>query len=784
MDPLDRSVRPPAWRARLAHADPYALAQTACLVLVVTFAVGGVVRGGHRGQVAWLDVGVFNGVFLLAVVLCVRPADRDVRMLPAWRLVALALSLSLAGNVCLSVALAGGPGAVDPPGAAVADVLYLAAYPAAGLAVVLTVRARVPRFLASLWWDAAVTGLGVAAVLLCLPAAQRLAVRGPDDGWAALVYPVADLVQVALLVAGVVMLQGHASRELVTAGLGLATIAAGDVLYLLQQAAGSYAEGGPSDTVELAGVALLGVAAGMPGRGRAPEPRAPDGAAAEARVPDVLWPVLVLPSAAAAGSVLLLAVPGWGGPVPRVLATACVVAALVRMFLTLREIRGLGEIHRQARTDDLTGLPNRRAFAEHCDLVVRQAGRDGLVALILLDLDRFKQVNDSLGHVAGDELLVQVAARLRRALPAGAVASRLAGDEFAVVVPGADEERGLALAGELERALGRVFVIDGLAVHIAASMGVACAGAGTTRRELLRCADVALYRAKLEGEGPLPYSAVSSAGSQERLRTAEELRGVLDGGAGAGQLVVHLQPQVGLPGGHVVGMEALVRWEHPTLGLLPPAAFLGAGRAAGLMAAITARVLDLALTACRSCWDAGHQLPVSVNMSAAGLHDTGLPAKVTAALRRHGLPPRALVVELTEDTLMTRPDRARGVLEQLRAVGVGVSVDDYGTGYSSLAYLRHLPVDELKLDRVFIADLPTDAAAGAIVRHTVELAHSLGIRLVAEGIEDRATMELVARLGGDVAQGYHVARPMPIEQLLRWLAAHESTRAGVMIGET
>jgi EAL domain-containing protein (putative c-di-GMP-specific phosphodiesterase class I) len=229
-------------------------------------------------------------------------------------------------------------------------------------------------------------------------------------------------------------------------------------------------------------------------------------------------------------------------------------------------------------------------------------------------------------------------------------------------------------------------------------------------------------------------------------------------------------------------MEALVRWEHPVLGELQPASFLAAARAAGLMDAVTGSVLDLALTACRTWWDQGYPVPVSVNVSAADVHDRTLPSKVGQALRRHGLPARALVIELTEDTLMTDPGRARGVLEQLRAQGVGVSIDDYGTGYSSLAYLRQLPVDELKLDRAFIRDLPDDPVAEAIVRHTVELAHALGLRLVIEGVEDDGTLEAIRRLGGDIAQGFRMARPMPLAALLRWLDAHGPASAPYRFG--
>jgi diguanylate cyclase len=253
-------------------------------------------------------------------------------------------------------------------------------------------------------------------------------------------------------------------------------------------------------------------------------------------------------------------------------------------------------------------------------------------------------------------------------------------------------------------------------------------------------------------------------GSGDRLRTMEELRIALQ----SDQLVVHLQPQVSLTDGHVVGVEALVRWNHPARGLLSPADLLPAAEQAGLLRPLTDTVLELALTATARWWR-DRAVPVSVNLAAANVNDLDLPSKVAAALRRHGLPPQALTLELVEDTLMADPERGRQVLAELRRLGVTTSIDDYGTGYSSLAYLRHLPADELKLDRSLTADVDRDPRAAAIVEHTVALAHALGLRLVAEGVEDAATGAALANLGCDTAQGYAIARPMPVDDFLRWL---------------
>jgi EAL domain-containing protein (putative c-di-GMP-specific phosphodiesterase class I) len=254
-------------------------------------------------------------------------------------------------------------------------------------------------------------------------------------------------------------------------------------------------------------------------------------------------------------------------------------------------------------------------------------------------------------------------------------------------------------------------------------------------------------------------------GSGDRLRTMEELRTALH----SDQLVVHLQPQVALDDGRVVGVEALVRWQHPVRGLLFPGDVLPAAEQAGLLRPLTDTVLELALIAAARWWREA-AVPVSVNLAAANVNDLDLPVKVAAALARHGLPAEALTLELVEDTLMADPERGREVLADLRRLGVKTSIDDYGTGYSSLAYLRHLPADELKLDRSLTADVDRDPRAAAIVKHTVALAHDLGLRLVAEGVEDAVTGEVLARLGCDVAQGFAVARPLPVEEFLDWLA--------------
>jgi diguanylate cyclase (GGDEF)-like protein len=455
-------------------------------------------------------------------------------------------------------------------------------------------------------------------------------------------------------------------------------------------------------------------------------------------------------------------------------ATGCVLVGLARVAMTFAEVRDLGDVHRQARTDELTGLPNRRALYEQTERLLAEARPDAPVALLLLDLDRFKEINDSLGHAAGDELLVLVGRRARAALHGRGVVARLGGDEFAIVLPGTTEAAARDVAEEVRRALAGGFQVDTVTLHVDASIGIGLAESDTTRTELLRCADIAMYEAKTTQSGVMAYSGVDTTHSVDRLRTMQDLRLALRGDDDGGRLLVHLQPQTRLESGALIGVEALVRWQHPERGLLYPDAFLAAAETAALMGPLAETVLDLSLSACRDWWDAGHLVPVSVNLCAANVHDLTLPAKISTALARHALPARALVIELTEDSLMTDPARARAVLDQIRRLGTGVSIDDYGTGYSSLAYLRDLAVDELKIDRTFIANLAGSASAAAIVRHTVELGHALGLRLVAEGIEDQDSVQILTALGCDVAQGYHIARPMPAPELLTWMQRHDA----------
>jgi diguanylate cyclase len=393
-------------------------------------------------------------------------------------------------------------------------------------------------------------------------------------------------------------------------------------------------------------------------------------------------------------------------------------------------------------------------------------------ALLILDLDRFKEVNDSLGHQSGDLLLVQVGVRLREHLRAGDLLVRLGGDEFALLLADAGPEQAAAVAIKLCAALTEPFDLEDIAVHSSVSIGIALfPDDGLDLSSLLRKADVAMYKAKAHGDGHHVYSSADDTGLATRLRMVDELRTALTNE----QLVVHYQPKTDLDTGDVHSVEALVRWEHPTHGLLHPEGFIDLVEQAGLMRALTRVVLQIALDQA-AVWHArGRRLTIAVNLSASSLVDTGLPDEVAAMLAARSLPPGALQLEITEEFLMVDRDRARNILTRLRHTGVQISVDDFGTGYSSLSYLRDLPVDELKLDQSFVLPMADDARAAALVASTIDLAHSLGLRMVAEGVENDVTYTALTRLGCDQAQGYYICRPIPADELDHWLSTRATT---------
>jgi diguanylate cyclase (GGDEF)-like protein len=419
------------------------------------------------------------------------------------------------------------------------------------------------------------------------------------------------------------------------------------------------------------------------------------------------------------------------------------------------------EVEATAATDPLTGLPNRSAFTAAAQRAL-SGPRAREIGLLLVDLDGFRTVNDQFGHSIGDQLLIETGRRLTKVARADDLIARLGGDEFAVLLPGADPETGRAVAGRLAQACAAPFTIGELAVDLEVSVGAAIAQPGDDATALLQHADAALHTAKHEHTGFHEFSAREGDGTSERLNLLGDLRRALED---PGQILLHYQPQIDLRSGALTGVEALARWQHPARGMTSPGEFIPVLENTSMIHQFTDVVLIQAIAQARAWLDSGHRIPVAVNISSRSLLGTALPDRLAALLADADLPGDLLCIEITEHTVMRDPPTAIEILQRIRALGVRISIDDYGTGYSSMTYLKLLPVDELKIDRSFVDDMTTDSRSHALVASTIDLGHNLGLTVIAEGVENAATADALCQAGCDTAQGYHFARPAPAEAL-------------------
>jgi diguanylate cyclase (GGDEF)-like protein len=424
------------------------------------------------------------------------------------------------------------------------------------------------------------------------------------------------------------------------------------------------------------------------------------------------------------------------------------------------------QIEATATHDPVTGLANRSGLHR----ALASLPSSDRTAVVLVDLDRFREVNAALGHECGDEVLRRVAQALE-ATARGAAVARVGGDEFAVVRPIASRGEAIELAQRIRLALESPVTLDGVPVQVTISAGVALApDHGTELDALLQHAEIAMYAAKRDQSGVALYDAEADTSSAERLALMAELRDALQ----AGDLEVWFQPIVALRAAKMIGMEALVRWRHERLGMIGPDQFVPLLDHMGLLRPLHRLVLEKALASCRVWNDKGVELSVSINITARDLLDPALPDEVGDALARHGVAPRLLVLEITESTLMTDAERARRSLERLAAIGVRTAIDDFGTGYSSLAYLQRLPVHAIKLDRSFVAGMLDDPSSAAIVRTTVDLGRTLGLVVVAEGIEEEEQWQRLAELGCRFGQGYLFGRTLEPEGVVSLIEADAS----------
>ncbi len=421
--------------------------------------------------------------------------------------------------------------------------------------------------------------------------------------------------------------------------------------------------------------------------------------------------------------------------------------------------------------DPLTTLPNRALLHDRLTQAI-QAGRHQHkpLAFLLLDLDRFKDINNTLGHHHGDLILQQMGPRLQGLLRQVDMIARLGGDEFAILLPGTDAEGAVRVVNKLHQALVDPFLIDGLTITVEASIGIALyPDHGETADLLIQRANVAMYHAKQAGGGHTVYSTEHDHYNPRRLALMTELRYAIE----HDELVLYYQPKIHLKTGRVIGVEALVRWRHPNRGLIAPDEFIPLAERTGLIKPLTLWVLTAALHQSRTWQRAGLRLSVAVNLSARNLQDTELADQIEEMLTRSGIPPNQLELEITESTIMADPPRALEILTRLHHMQIPLAIDDFGTGYSSLGYLRKLPVSSIKIDKSFVKNMAADDSDAVIVRSTIELAHNLGLLVVAEGVETQYVWDRLAALGCDAAQGYYMSAPMPAAALTRWF--HESS---------
>jgi diguanylate cyclase (GGDEF)-like protein len=453
-----------------------------------------------------------------------------------------------------------------------------------------------------------------------------------------------------------------------------------------------------------------------------------------------------------------------------VLAADFALPAIILLFLPILAVhRGGREAiakEHQALHDALTGLPNRELFRDRIDQTVRSSRRTGdKAAVMIMDLDHFKEINDTLGHHMGDLLLEEVARRLRRALRESDTVARLGGDEFGVLLPRVDSEQDAALVAQsLLMHLREPFVLEGMRLEIDASVGLALHPKhGEDVETLQQRADIAMYSAKQSGRGHAVFEPELDRHSPRRLALAGGLRSAIV----EGQIQLYYQPKADLRTGRIMGCEALARWDHPEFGIVGPSEFVPIAEQTGLITPLTSFVLDAALRQVREWKDSGLELSVAVNLSARSFLDTQLAVEIPRLLGRHGVEAELLELEITESMLMTDPARAEATLQRLSTIGLTLSVDDFGTGYSSLANLKRLPVDVIKIDKSFVMEMAVDASDAAIVRSTIDLAHNLGLKVVAEGVESEDAWRHLEALGCDYAQGYYLSRPLPAEAATR-----------------
>ncbi len=733
----------------------FALLTLALVLYVAHLTVG--IGAPNSGLLAY---GLSDAIILGGALLCFARAATLRTDRIAWVAIGASILCFVASNFYWKVTLVD---LKESPYPSIADFGWLAYYLPAYVGVALLLRGRTERVRLSGWIDGligalAVASVGTAIVFEPLPADTSGSIAAVATN---LAYPGGDLVLMAFTVAAIGFLGWRPGRAWGLLALGFLTFAVTDSVYLYQAASGSYAEGGLVDAGWPLAALVIGAAAWQPMR------TTRSGAEAGSLIDQIMTVVF----ATLAVGVLTLEMSQPVNLSAHMFAVAATIAVVLRLVIAAHESlqgsRQLEGARHQASTDDLTGLLNRRGFyARAAERLEAAVLRQKPTAMMIVDLDHFKEFNDSLGHTAGDQMLEEIAARVARAVPSGSVVGRLGGDEFAVVLPtGNDMPASRAAARAIQHALVDPIQLEGISCHSSASIGIAMApDDGVDRTTLMRCADIAMYSAKKQSTG-IEFFDGGGEFSRDRVELAAELRNAV----GNGQLTLHYQPKGDLKNGRVDGVEALVRWEHPRRGLLQPAEFLPIGERYGLVRQLTHTVLEMALEQEAAWRQDGIELTIAVNISGADLLDTGFPAEVAGLLERYETRPGALQLEITENTVMIDPGRALDVLARLSELGITFALDDFGTGSSSLAYIKRLPISELKIDGSFVMQMAKESDDAVIVRSTIELGRNLGLSVVAEGVETDSQWHQLIDYGCDVAQGFYLSKPLPPEQLIEWL---------------
>ncbi|MCU1678206.1 MAG: hypothetical protein JWM93_2964 [Frankiales bacterium] len=678
-----------------------------------------------------------------------------------WALACAAITSWMTGSLIFFSAAGAGVTLGVP---SVADLFWLAFYPLMVAALVIRIRRRVARRLQSGFvLDGLIAALGACSVMVAFavgPLLANLSGSTPRILTNA-AYPIGDELLLGMAVA-VLAVSGRLrlSRTWIALLVAQLLYMTADTLLLTRTAGGTYELGGWLDTLWVFSGLIVGLAAWQP-------------PGAETTVTKASWRVLVIPYAFTGAALFILLRDHWqrGSTLAVVLAALTLLVAAGRTSETLRQLRALGEARREAATDDLTGLANRRELFRVARRM-SEADPDARLWMLIVDVDLFKDINDTLGHQAGDDLVVNLGPRLLAMVRPNDLVARIAGGQFAVLLKGKDEHEVLAVADRIRAEVARPTDLAGADIVVSAAIGIACSPLHTDNvSDLLRFADTAMSRARAKRLGVAVFHETLDRRDTERLVLIQELRAGLENG----EVDLYYQPKATLVEGAVVGVEALVRWHHPRLGTLVPPVFLPLAEQAGLMRQLTEHVVDTALRQA-AIWAAAEQhICVSVNVTADDVRDPGFPAFIAAKLAAHVVEPSMLMLEITEQDLVLDRQQGAGTLNELRSSGVRVSIDDYGTGYSSLSYLCDLPVDELKLDREFVQRMLLHERAAIVVRSSVHLAKSLGLTIVAEGVETTDEWNALREAGCDLAQGYLLGRPMPIETFDAWFASRGAT---------